>query len=194
MSNCPNSSLSILQESLLANVRRKLNWGSFSAGTGKIMIPGLCSNTGTAVTFLLPLAPKECKHLWAQRGCPSAQSSAEPCPSAPPVLPHGIVSAPHQDPAVSTGEEGRRGTGWVCLWWEHEALFVLGELLRTEGSAEGKASSSHSEIVPWSSSWTAAWINSSLFDGMGLTKLNTVLGRVFWVLPWAVAYHTLCAA
>lgn len=29
---------------------------------------------------------------------------------------------------------------------------MLGELLRTEGSAEGKASSSHSEIVPWSSS------------------------------------------
>lgn len=89
------------------------------------------------------------------------------------------------------GEEGR---GWMCLWCEREALSELWEPPGTEGSAEEKASRSHSEIVLWSSSWTAAWINSSLFDGMGLTKLNTAFGRVFWVLPQATAYHTLCVA
>lgn len=193
MSNCPSSSFSILQESLLSNLHRELNWGSISAETGKIMVPGLCSNTGIAVTFLLPLAPKECERLWAQERLSQSQSSAEPCPAAAPVLPHGIASAPCQDPR-STGEQGRRGAGWMCLWCEHEALLALWEPLGTEGSAEGKASRSHSEIVPWSSSWMAAWINSSLFVEMGLTKLNTLFGRVFWALPQATTYHTLCVA
>lgn len=89
MSNCPTSSFSILQESLLANVRRKLNWGWVSAGTGKIMIPGLCSNTGT---FLLPLLQRNAVVSGLVRGCPSARSSAElsralPFPVELPELP-----------------------------------------------------------------------------------------------------------
>lgn len=98
MSDCPNSSFSIVQESLLVNVHRKLNWGSVSAGTGKIMIPVLCSDTEIAVTFLLPPAPKECKCLCAHEKLSQylELSRALPCPSATPALPCGIASAPDQ--------------------------------------------------------------------------------------------------
>lgn len=168
MSNCPTSSFSILQESLLANVHRKLNWGSVSGGTGKIMM--VCAPT---------LGHSSC--LWLQRnaiicglmrGCPSAQSPALPQRCSCPSLWNCQSSPPR--PAMSTGEQGRRGTGWKCLWCGHEALSVPWEPLGTEGSAEEKASRSHSKIVLWSRSWTAACINSCLFDEMGLTKLNTV--------------------
>lgn len=54
---------------------------------------------------------------------------------------------------------------------KHEALFVLWEPPGTKGSAGGKTSRSHIEIVQWSGSWTAVWINTSLFDVVGTTKL-----------------------
>lgn len=104
MSNCPTSSFSILQESLLANVRRKLNWGWVSAGTGKIMIPGLCSNTGT---FLLPLLQRNAVVSGLVRGCPSAQQS--------PALPCGIARAPHQGQQWALGSRaGGAQAGSVC--------------------------------------------------------------------------------
>lgn len=75
----------------------------------------------------------------------------------------------------------------------HEALFVLWEPLGTKGSAGGKTSRSHMEIVQWSGSWTAVWINTSLFDVMGMTKLNTVFGGTgefseYCPKPWYIIY------
>lgn len=115
-----NSSFSILQESLLANVHRKLNWGLVSAGTGKKMIPSLCSNTGIAVTFLMPPAPKECKRLWAHerlsqfwelsRALPRCRSCPSPwnCQHSPPRSTNEHWWA---------GEEGRRLDVFVMWTW-----------------------------------------------------------------------------